>query len=917
MKFGKERLLLICTYVKGEKESSSLHQFYDVMICKDKDEAEIWFVALRALTSPGHYQKLSSHARSNSESSDSSSACTGRTSPSVFSSSSSDLVYKDQGAAETIQKVVPFGSPPKKLPGTVYSDTPTYNAAEKHCSQTDFTANSLSSPSSGGLDNPDERRSADNLRISLSSGISSSSHGSSLDVEAPGDVFIWGEGICVGLLGGGVHRVGKSTAVRTDALLPKPLESAATLDAQDIACGSKHAVLLTKEGEVFSWGEGFGGRLGHGVEVDISYPKLISALCGLNTVSVACGEYHTCAVTQSGDLYTWGDGAHNFGFLGHGNDVGFWIPRKVCGPMQGIHVSSISCGPWHTAAVTMVGQLFTFGDGTFGALGHGDHSSSSVPRVVKTLEGLRTLKVSCGFWHTAAVVEAIVEPESSGSSTKKLFTWGSGDKGQLGHGDTEPRIIPSCVVSLCDTNFCQVACGHSITIALTTSGQVYTMGAADFGQLGYPGNAGKLPTCVEGKISNNFIEEISCGSHHVAVLSSKSEVYTWGKGANGQLGHGDNGNRNTPTLVEALRDKRVKNVVCGSNFTVAICLYKWVYHAGSSVCFGCRNSFNFRRKRHNCYNCGLVFCKACTSQKSLKASLAPNMKKPYRVCDECFTKINITMDSGSIPRIPRIPSGDIPRNSSEVEEKDSFDSKPQRLLYRLSSFDSFRRTSYQNSKQNRKSDSSGHTSPVSAGNVKTGSFYTSNIPVPSFPVSSLYARAASPVSANSSPPHSVSLASAFSATSYSEVIIADSNKKNDGLKEEIAILSSQVEDLTLKSQLLEAELERTTRQLKEAIQLAMEEADKNKAAKEVIKSLSRQLKDIAGKVPQDSSHSIKPNLLDETTSNPLSPSTWNHLTGKTFLEPYSDSQISGPIFLNGSSGESEKLDGDTECKSCP
>ena len=56
-------------------------------------------------------------------------------------------------------------------------------------------------------------------------------------------------------------------------------------------------------------------------------------------------------------------------------------------------------------------------------------------------------------------------------------------------------------------------------------------------------------------------------------------------------------------------------------------------------------------------------------------------------------------------------------------------------------------------------------------------------------------------------------------------------------------LCMQVEDLTLKSQLLEAELERTTRQLKEAIQLAMEEADKNKAAKEVIKSLSRQVRE--------------------------------------------------------------------------
>ncbi|KAL0385759.1 UNVERIFIED_CONTAM: PH, RCC1 and FYVE domains-containing protein 1 [Sesamum radiatum] len=61
--------------------------------------------------------------------------------------------------------------------------------------------------------------------------------------------------------------------------------------------------------------------------------------------------------------------------------------------------------------------------------------------------------------------------------------------------------------------------------------------------------------------------------------------------------------------------------------------------ADNSSCSGCHVPFNFIRKRHNCYNCGLVFCKACSSRKSLKASLAPSTNKPYRVCDDCFTKL--------------------------------------------------------------------------------------------------------------------------------------------------------------------------------------------------------------------------------------------------------------------------------------
>ena len=74
-------------------------------------------------------------------------------------------------------------------------------------------------------------------------------------------------------------------------------------------------------------------------------------------------------LSLSGDLYTWGNGSHNFKLLGHGNEDSHWMPKKVNGPLEGIHVSSISCGPWLMASITSAGQLFTFGDGTFGVLG--------------------------------------------------------------------------------------------------------------------------------------------------------------------------------------------------------------------------------------------------------------------------------------------------------------------------------------------------------------------------------------------------------------------------------------------------------------------------------------------------------------------------------------------------------------------
>ncbi|KAA8540950.1 hypothetical protein F0562_024912 [Nyssa sinensis] len=855
-------------------------------ICKDKDEAETWFVALTALISQGNCRKWRNEARSNSLSSDSSSALSQRNSSSIVSCSSGDIVYKDSGNTKTI--LAPFEIPPQKRLGRTFSDVIPYNVATQCSPQTDFVANSFDSLSSGGVDDLNGQSSTDTFRVSLSSAVSSSSQGSSLeDFDAFGDVFIWG-GVVDGLLGGGVCSVGKSSSARVNALLPKALESTVVLDAQKIACGSKHAVLVNKQGEIFSWGEESGGRLGHGVEADVSNPKHIKALSGLNIESVACGDYHTCAVTLSGDLYTWGDGTHNFGLLGHGNEVSHWTPKKVSGQMEGLHVSSISCGPWHTAAVTSLGQLFTFGDGTFGVLGHGDRNSISMPKEVETLKGLRTVRVSCGVWHTAAVVEVTLEPSTSGGpSIGKLFTWGDGDKGQLGHGDKEPRLVPSCVAVLDDTHFCQVACGNNITIALTLSGQVYTMGSADYGQLGNPGSAGKLPTCIEGKIRNNFIEEIACGSHHVAVLSSKSDVYTWGKGANGQLGHGDNDDRNTPTLVEALKDKRVKSVVCGSNFTAAICLHKWVCNADNSICFGCHNPFNFRRKRHNCYNCGLVFCKACSSKKSVKASLAPNMNKPYRVCDDCFNKLKKATESGSTYLFPRVKTGNTHRKSSEVKERQSLDHKSHSLLSRLSSFDSFKRAETGYSKQKRKLESnSGHVTPSQNGSYQTGS--TSNSSTSMFecsesisaliPGSRTDSLAASPISIKSTPPHPMSLTAAFAALAYPDIILDDSKRTDDGPTNEISILRAQVEDLTRKSQLLEAEIERTSRQLKEATDLARKEEEKNKAAKEVIKSLTWQLKEMAERVPQGSSVCRKTDSFSENTVQYSEPSL--------YLEPF-------------------------------
>ena len=203
-----------------------------------------------------------------------------------------------------------------------FSDVILYAVPPKGFFPSDSASASVHSLSSGGSDSVHghmKPMAMDAFRVSLSSAVSSSSQGSGHDDgDGLGDVFIWEEGTGDGVLGGGSHRVGSCSGMKMDSLLPKALESAVVLDVQNIACGGRHAALVTKQGEIFSWGEESGGRLDHGVDSDVLHPKLIDSLSNTNIELVACGEYHTCAVTLSGDLYTWGDGTDNFGLLGHG-----------------------------------------------------------------------------------------------------------------------------------------------------------------------------------------------------------------------------------------------------------------------------------------------------------------------------------------------------------------------------------------------------------------------------------------------------------------------------------------------------------------------------------------------------------------------------------------------------------------------
>ena len=152
---------------------------------------------------------------------------------------------------------------------------------------------------------------------------------------------------------------------------------------------------------------------------------------------------------------------------------------KIVGPLSNILISKVSCGYTHTLAVTYCQRVFSWGSNKSLQLGLGegvDVEFVGVPCPVPGLEKVRD--VGCGSEHSLALLHS-----------GRLYTWGQGEGGLLGHGDTVSRGAPKLVERLAKVSFQKVACGGLHTLALSENGKVFAWGRAEGGQLGVPDSA--------------------------------------------------------------------------------------------------------------------------------------------------------------------------------------------------------------------------------------------------------------------------------------------------------------------------------------------------------------------------------------------------------------------------------------------
>jgi alpha-tubulin suppressor-like RCC1 family protein len=112
---------------------------------------------------------------------------------------------------------------------------------------------------------------------------------------------------------------------------------------KQVACGQSHILALTDSGDVYSFGNGSMMQLGHGAKTNVRLPRLV--LRGKDIHAIATGRYHSMAVTGSGVLYTWGCGES--GQLAHSTLDGESFPRLVNAILPNV-VGQIACGEHHS-----------------------------------------------------------------------------------------------------------------------------------------------------------------------------------------------------------------------------------------------------------------------------------------------------------------------------------------------------------------------------------------------------------------------------------------------------------------------------------------------------------------------------------------------------------------------------------------
>lgn len=232
--------------------------------------------------------------------------------------------------------------------------------------------------------------------------------------------------------------------------------------------------------------------------------------------------------------------------------------------------TAIAAGFDFALALTSTGAIYAWGDNFFGDLGDGSTVQSDLP--VQVLPpGARAIAIAAGRYHALALITG--RPNC-------VLAWGDNREGEVGSGsDFNPPFEPNgpsetdiptytCVPQ--GTDLTAVAAGQDFSLALTSTGSVYSWGANFSGELGDAiGRMSAEPVPAELPPSTT-VTAVAAGSDHVLALTSSGSLLAWGSNSVGQLGDGTTSGGALPVEVRLPRGAPVASIAAGEQSSMAL-----------------------------------------------------------------------------------------------------------------------------------------------------------------------------------------------------------------------------------------------------------------------------------------------------------------------------------------------------------